>query len=524
MHRSAVLRWALVGFLGGVALASFFVIDAGLLWAVAAVGFLLLAFRRPGLVAAGVVLVAVAVGAARTDGAITRPSELRETAASAPTVTLEGVVDGDFELTARGGKWPFRVLRMRSDEGAVAVDGRLVVYAQDWVRPMPGQELSLTGKLQAPKNTGAFDYVSYLAKDGIHAQMYFPEYNVPAEQLAVPWSVRARRPLWLVRDAIGGSLARAVPGDVGAYLGGIVLGTRGTLGPELKDAFSRTGTSHILAISGYNITIIAGVLLGLLSRFGRVRSYWLTLAGITAFTLMVGASASVVRAAIMGILALTAVHLGRRADAGMAILLAAVLMCLYNPLLLRWDVGFQLSFLAVLGIVYLEPLVRLPLERLTHEPFARLAATTLAAQAAVLPLILHDFGTLAVYTLPVNLLVLPLVPVAMALGFASGVTGVIIPFAGQLIGQVAWLVAAMQLMIIRWVAVLPYASLEIPLSAAGMLAAYVGLAAFVFSRYRGTPVPPITEEPHGKQERADVRHPETRHHPAVAGGRGHRPT
>jgi len=484
--------------LGGVALASFFVIHTDLLWAAAAVGFLLFAFRRPGLVAVGAVFVALAAGAARTEEVVARPSELRTMAAGGPTVTLEGVVDGDFELTARGGKWPFRVLRVRTDDGDVEVDDRIVVHTMDWVRPLAGQELSLTGKLLLPKNTGAFDYAGYLAKDGIHAQMYFPEYDVPAEPLAVPWSVRARRPLWLVRDAIGGSLARAVPGDVGSYLGGIVLGTRGTLGPELKDAFSRTGTSHILAISGYNITIIAGVLLGLLSRFGRVRSYWLTLAGITAFTLMVGASASVVRAAIMGILALTAVHLGRRADAGMAILLAAVLMCLYNPLLLRWDTGFQLSFLAVLGIVYLEPLIRQPLERLTYEPFARLAATTLAAQAAVLPLILHDFGTLAMYSLPVNLLVLPLVPIAMALGFVSGVAGVVIPFAGQLIGQGAWLVAAMQLTIIRGVAALPYASLEIPLSTAGMLAAYAGLAAFVFSRYRGTPVPPITEEPHGK--------------------------
>jgi len=497
MHRSVVFRCMLAGFIGGVLAASFLAIHTGVLWAAVAVGFFLCAFRRPGFVAAGVALVALVAGAARTGEAVARPSELRAMAAGGPTVTLEGVVDGGFELTARGGKWPFRVLRVQTDGGDVEVDDRIVVHAMDWVRPLAGQELSLTGKLQVPKNTGAFDYAGYLAKDGIHAQIYFPEYGVPTEPLPVPWSVRVRRPLWLVRDALGGALARAVPGDAGAYLGGIVLGTRGTIGTELKDAFSRTGTSHILAISGYNITIVAGVLMGGLARFGRRRSFWLTMAGIMAFTLMVGASASVVRAAVMGMLALTAVHLGRRADAGGAILLAAALMCLCNPLLLRWDVGFQLSFLAVIGIVYLEPLIRAPLDRFI-KPFAGMAATTLAAQIMVLPLILHDFGTLAVYTLPVNLLVLPLVPVAMALGFAAGAAGILIPFAGQLVGQVAWLVAAAQLALIRWAAVLPYASLEVPLSAAGMLAAYAGIAAWLVSVYRGTPVLPITKEPYGK--------------------------
>jgi competence protein ComEC len=420
--------------------------------------------------------IAAALGIWRTDAVMHPASALWDAATDKPTVTLIGFVDGDFELTARGGKFPFRVLPENE---------RIVVYGTDWVRPRYGQELTLTGKLQQPTNSGDFDYVSYLAKDGIYAQMYFPQYGVPEQPLALPLSVRAKRLLISVRDAVGGALTRAVPQPAAGYLNGILLGVKADIGSELKSAFSRTGTSHIMAISGYNITIVASVLMAVLASLGRRRSFWCTVAGIVIFVVMVGASASVVRAGIMGVLGLMARFLGRQANAGTAILLSGAVMAAHNPLVVRWDVGFQLSFLAVIGIVYLEPLIRAPLKRLMYEPLAGMAATTLAAQIMVLPLILYDFGTLAVYTLPVNLLVLPLVPLAMALGFVTAITGLIIPFLGALVGQIAWLVAAIQLALIRFAADLPYASVEVGIGTPLLIAAYVGLAAWLISVYRG---------------------------------------
>ena len=515
MHTSVMFRWALAGFLAGVLAASFALFHPAVPWLMFGVGCLALLSPRPRDVLLGLILVAAAMGVGRTMSSIERPSVLRELAADSPVVTIEGFVDGNFELTARGGKWPLRVLRVRTAQGVHVVDDRVIVYGLDWVRPLQGQALALTGKLQPPTNSGDFDYISYLAKDGIHAQMYFPEYGVPAGELAVPWTVRIRRPLWSVRDAVGGALLRAVPGQEGAYLGGIILGTRGALEPTLKDSFSRTGTSHILAISGYNITIIAGVLMTLLATFGRTRSYWLTVAGIIAFTLMVGASASVVRASVMGILALTAVYHGRKADGGGTVLLAAALMAAANPLLVRWDVGFQLSFLAVVGIIWVEPIIRPLLMRFLYEPLARLTATTLAAQVMVLPLILYDFGTLAVYTLPVNLAVLPLVPLAMALGLATGVIGLAFPFVGSLIGQVAWLVAALQLLIITKAATLPYAALGIRLPVTAMLALYAGIAAWLVSWYTSAVEPSLSREKKDDPRRVvrdSVGHPDRHRH------------
>jgi len=164
-----------------------------------------------------------------------------------------------------------------------------------------------------------------------------------------------------------------------------------------------------------------------------------------------------VRAAIMGMLAITAIQLGRASHAGTAILLSASLMTLYNPRLIRWDVGFQLSFLAVVGIVYLAPIISQFFEKLFSRLHAKkfkailvsILATTTSANIMVLPLILFTFGVFAVYTLPVNLLVLPLVPLAMLLGFITSIAGLILPFAGLLVGQIAWLISALMLLVIR---------------------------------------------------------------------------
>jgi competence protein ComEC len=474
VRKDQLFRWVLFGFLAGIAAASFILFSSAFLWLIVVGGALTLLIQRPASIVAGCFLCALAVGAWRGMQAMDHVSVLWDDTGSGSPVTLAGFVDGDFELTDRGGKYPFRVL---------PANERIIVYGPDWIRPRYGQVLTLTGKLQQPNNTGDFDYRSSLAKSGIYSQIYFPSYGVPTD-IRVPVAVRLKRPLIAIRNTVNEAIARAVPQPEAGYLSGIVLGMRSGIGPELADAFSRTGTSHILAVSGYNITIVAGALLAMLAPFGRRRSFWMTIAGIIIFIVMVGASASVVRAGIMGILALTARHVGRQSHAGTALLLAGVVMTAQNPLMLRWDVGFQLSCLAVIGIIYLEPLIRPLLMRIMYEPLAAMTATTLTAQVFVLPVLLYYFGVFAVYTLPVNLLVLPLVPLAMALGLATGVMGLVSHVLASLVGQAAWFIAAVQISIIRYAADLPAAALEISIGWPLMVAAYSGLAAWLISVYR----------------------------------------
>ncbi len=488
VHRSRLFLLGCIGFLGGIFVASFVVIAPVILYGFVFVGAVLLYVRSPRIIIAGILCLAFTVGAWRLASSVTQVSPLWSLAADKPPVTLTGYVDGDFETTATGGRFSFRVLRVMSGGMVRDVDDRILASGPDWIRPRQGQILELTGKIQQPHSYPDFDYVSYLAKNGIHATMYFPQYSVPLD-FVLPW--RTRVWLWLtghlttIRFAMTESISRAVPQPQSGYLTGILVGAKGVVSPQLKDEFARTGTSHILAISGYNITIVASVLMALLAPLGRRRSYWWAVAGIVLFTVMVGAGASVVRAAIMGVMAITATRLGRLNDAGTAMAFSAAAMCVFNPLLLRWDVGFQLSFLAFAGIVYIEPLIKPGLEKLLRfKTLASIVATTLSAQVFVLPVLLSVFGTFAMYTLPANLLVLPLVPIAMLLGFATAVAGIIWPLAGLLVGQSAWLIAAYQLAVIHLFAWLPYAVWSVHLSAAAVITTYAVLVAGLVSYYR----------------------------------------
>ncbi len=489
MRASRMFLVACVSMLTGIAIASWWHVEIQALWlGVVMVGIALLVQRPWSVLCAGA-LVAMMLGAWRASDVIERASFLWDVASTKPEVSVIGYVDGDFEKTATGGRYVFHAMRIVREDGEHAVDDRILVSGPDWIKPRQGQWLTITAKLQQPKNFADFDYVGYLAKEGIHGTMYFPRYDVPDRNYGSTYtrfSVLCDGLLASIRGAFKEALARAVPQPEAGFLTGILIGAKGNISPALKEAFARTGTSHIVALSGYNITILSTVLIALLTPLGARRAYWIAVFGIGVFVVFVGGGASVVRAAIMGVLALTAQRLGRLSDATMLMAVTACAMCLYNPLLLRWDVGFQLSFLAFAGIVYVQPLIEPWIARIVKwKTLASLIATTLAAQVLVLPLLLHTFNLFAVYTLPVNMLVLPLVPIAMALGFATAVGGMLAPALGMLAGQMAWLVAAYQLAIVQWFARAPYAALNVTISTPLMIALYAALATWLISLYRG---------------------------------------
>ncbi len=228
-----------------------------------------------------------------------------------------------------------------------------------------------------------------------------------------------------------------LPQPDAALLLGLLIGDKDGIPPTLAAAFRNTGTSHILAISGYNVTqlVEVAVVMFALAGIRRRRAAAIVIALLAAFAAFVGGEASVVRAAIMGSAALLATMLGRRANPANAFMLAAALMLAANPLLLRHDAGFQLSFAALVGLsAFAKPFAK----RFRVVPQAlgirRAFAETLAATIATFPLILFRFGTLAVGTIVVNLFALPIVPWAMGFGAAALAVGSVssslaIPFA-----------------------------------------------------------------------------------------------
>lgn len=239
------------------------------------------------------------------------------------------------------------------------------------------------------------------------------------------WLIKAK--LLSVRDYFQSSFKKLLPYEPAALLAGITFGGRSDFSQELREKMQRSGVSHIVAVSGYNISIILKYLLWL----GIIPAALI----ILAFVIMAGAEASIVRAAIMGLILLLAQGSERTYETMLALLTAAFLMTLTNPRILVFDLGFQLSFLAVLGLVYLEPILR---RRLWFVQWlgGQYFWTTLAAQAAVAPLLLYRFGGFSLSGIPANVLILPIVPATMFLGFMTGVFSL---FSNTLSQILAWL-------------------------------------------------------------------------------------
>ncbi len=260
--------------------------------------------------------------------------------------------------------------------------------------------------------------------------------------------------LFSVKNRLIGNLERVLPAEKSAFLAGILFGERAEFSEDFKEALQKSGTIHLVALSGYNISIIAITLSNVLSYIGsRRRAFWLSIAFIVLFVLMTGAEESVVRAALMGIIFLISERSSRLYSFRNAIALTAFVMLLVNPGFLVFDVGFQLSFAALLGLVYLKPVI---------EKFARLSdketflnwrenfIQTLSAQLAVLPIILYTFGYFSPLALISNVLVLAFIPATMFLGFVTAGVGIISYHLSFLTGWITGILLGYEIFIINF--------------------------------------------------------------------------
>lgn len=349
-----------------------------------------------------------------------------------------------------------------------------------------GASTRLTGNLAAPLSLGSPSYASYLARRGTSSVMEFPRVEVLSTEGGSP----IMRGLIRLKERGREIIRAALSEPQAALLTGILLGDSSGMPRTLNDAFRQTGMTHIIAISGFNIAVIIALLdyvTGpLLPR--RMAAVVIMLL-IALYAMLVGASASVVRASIMGITYLTGLRLmGRPTLVVAGLFSAAFLMTLAQPVTL-WDVGFQLSFAATLGLMlYATPWTR-RLDRrasaiLTPEVrgkvvkvAAEVVVLTLAAQILTLPLLLYHFGRLSLASLPANILVLPAQPGVMVTGGLTLFLGLAWPIAGQVAGWAAWLFLNYTISIIRLLALMPGASIPLSLSASGLVVVYLVIAA-----------------------------------------------
>lgn len=373
--------------------------------------------------------------------------------------TFSGIVAAEPDTRENGVKLKIQSEKLKVGGGERKVDGNILVSAGLYPVYHYGDELEIKCKLQKPEPIEDFAYDKYLAKENIYSLCYWPEIKFlkSGEGNNLVAGI-----LW-VKEKLVATVNRILPEPQAAFLGGLLYGAKRGIPQSLMDMFSTTGTTHIVAISGYNITILAVLLLQITKSVGvgRKKSFWIALAGILFFVILTGAAASVVRAAIMGMLVLFASHVGRISKIQNALLLAAAVMLIFNPKILVFDVGFQLSFAATIGLVYLSPIFEKYLEKVpsifgVKESFA----TTMAAIVFTLPLILYTFGRVSFIAPLANILILPMIPIAMALGTIAVFGGILFSGLGQIIGWLAWLVLSYIIEVVKFLAKIPWASGE----------------------------------------------------------------
>jgi len=335
-----------------------------------------------------------------------------------------------------------------------------------------GDVLKVTGALETPLQFEDFDYKSYLARQGIYSVVYYPGVEILERG-------QGSKPLqWIysLRERLSTSLARALPEPQGSLAQAILLGLRGNIPDYLYEAFSRTGTAHLLAISGLHISIIIAMFLsfGVLV-FGRRRSIyiWLTLALMWLYALLAGMHPPIIRAAIMGSLFLTAEYLGRQRSAIIALAFTAAVMVGVQPNLL-WTVSFQLSFMAMAGLILLYPYFQawgrkgvaslfesreriVAVGNMLTDGFA----ATLAAIVAVGPLIAYNFGVVSLVALPATFLALPALPFIIVTTALVAFLGLFTLLAAQILGWLAWLFLSYLVLVVQGFDTLPYSSLEV---------------------------------------------------------------
>jgi competence protein ComEC len=236
--------------------------------------------------------------------------------------------------------------------------------------------------------------------------------------------------LFLPKRVLVVALEKSLPQPEAGLAEGLLVGGDNHLPENLKQAFIKAGLSHIVAISGYNIALIAQgfVIFGIAIGLWRRQALWFSAFGVIWFIVLVGAQASSIRAGIMGLSAFAAFFVGRLSSSINMLLCAAALMLFFQPLLLRYDVGFQLSFLAAFAIIIVSPFMeRLTLKKFFAGIFAETALMTFAVELFVTPLIIYQFHIFSPFALLANILILPILPYAMGLAFIAGISFFILP-------------------------------------------------------------------------------------------------
>jgi competence protein ComEC len=348
-----------------------------------------------------------------------------------------------------------------------SVEGKILVTADLYPIHNYGDKIKITGELQTPEKFNNFSYDRYLARFDIYSVCYYPKIEIIKSGGGNYFYGK----IFSLKEKFHSAINYGLPEPESSLAGPLILGYKKGVSAYWQEKFSQTGLSHIMAISGTNISILAAAVMILLLGVGlsRQRAFWLASLFLFFYVILVGAPASAMRAGVMGFLVLWAMKLGRLNKLTNSLILAAAILFLINPRLLRDDIGFQLSFLAVLGMIYFPSIFESWLKKIVNPEkvpkFLKIIydifSLTMAAQIFTLPIMALNFSQISIIAPVSNLLVLWCLPFLTIAVLVSMILGSIIPPIAPFIFFPSLFLLKYILLVVDWLPRIPYAYVKI---------------------------------------------------------------
>ena len=298
------------------------------------------------------------------------------------------------------------------------INSRILVFTKEDLSY--GDEVLIKGELVEPEKINSFDYKMYLANQGISGIVLDSEIKIVSKHYSLFYNLKNKVEKIVLENL---SIRKA------GILNATILGETDNMSSELKQKLGFTGISHVVAISGQHIIILCVIILSFLNYLGigRKKAIIFTILFLLFYIILIDFPASALRAFIMMCFVLCAELLGRQSDSLRSLIIAAVLILLFNPLSLIFDLGFQLSFLAVLGIIFFNNFFEEKLKFIKNNFFIDLISVNLSAQVFVLPLLIYTFNYISLSSFFTNILVVPISTVLLVLGFVCVLISLILP-------------------------------------------------------------------------------------------------
>lgn len=356
-------------------------------------------------------------------------------------------------------------------------EGKVLIILSKYPSYHYGDLLLVEGKLEIPQNFSHFNFKDYLAKDGIYSLSYWPSVKLLSQNQGNPFYISILK----FKERLREGIYKTISPPPAFLLGAMILGDKRQISEEFKEKLNFSGLRHLTAVSGMHVMIFALILNSIFVFFkiSRKKSFFLTLSLISFFIILTGFQNSAIRAGIITFFLLLGDYFGRITNSRRALVFALFLMLLFNPLNLRYDVGFQLSFLAAFGIAFLSPsLKKIFFKRdfLLKEIFIY----TLSAQIFTLPLLIYQFGYFSKISLLSNLLVLPILPFILGFGFLLSLSAIFSPYLALILGAPSIFLLFYLDKIIQFFSSLPFSYEEVKISPIFLFLSYLFLGILVF--------------------------------------------